>query len=197
MRPTFGHKFGTTSIAEQRLASLKRALLRMDRSFSPERAAEALANSHNGRQFLIRVIRSKEPPEVRRAAAYGFVYGELQSSEFNALLGVFVNANEESAVRGQIAEALGPRINFSRRNRLRRRDWIARSAFVRGLDDPSPEVRFWSIFALARPGNEWVIPKLESMTSDRTPVPGFWTLGQEASWAIHWINGEDLDPHSL
>jgi hypothetical protein len=84
---------------------------------------------------------------------------------------------------------------------VRRRDALAREAFLRGLDDPEPEVRFWSIFALAKPDNDWLIPKLESMTGDPAPLPGMWTVGQEARWAIRWIRREGdmlerVDPRS-
>lgn len=104
-------------------------------------------------------------------------------------------------MRGQAAEPLGPRVRYdARAGALRRRDVLARSAFLRGLDDPAPEVRFWSIFALAHRGNDWAIAKLETMTSDSALVPKMrTTVGQEARWAINWILGRDpdLDPSSL
>jgi hypothetical protein len=115
------------------------------------------------------------------------------------LLKIFEDPREDRGIRGQAAEALGPRVG--RRvpaGKMLRRDARARVAFVRGLEAPEPEVRFWSIFALASPWNEWVIPKLESMTGDDAGIPGMWTVGQEARWAIRWIRGQgDLDPRSL
>jgi len=63
---------------------------------------------------------------------------------------------------------------------------------------PPPEVRLWSIFALANPGNEWLVAKLETMTSDPALVPGMYTVGQEARWAIRWIRGDaHIDPEEL
>jgi hypothetical protein len=97
-------------------------------------------------------------------------------------------------VRGQAAEALAGRINYDHGRRpVRSRDLRARAAFERGLSDPAPEVRLWSIFALAQQGNEWVIPKLELMRHDTALVPRMWTVGQEASWAIDWIRERNLD----
>jgi len=140
------------------------------------------------------------PPATRRAAVYGFAWArDLRPEDFNRLLKIFEDPREDPGIRGQAAEALGPRVG--RRvpaGKMRRRDALARVAFVRGLEAPEPEVRFWSIFALASPWNEWVIPKLESMTSDDAGIPGMWTVGQEARWAIRWIRGQgDLDPRSL
>ncbi len=61
------------------------------------------------------------------------------------------------------------------------------------LDDSEPEVRFWSIFALAAPENVDLLRRLKRLTRDSTPVPGWWTVGQEARWAMNWIRGKDLD----
>jgi hypothetical protein len=59
-------------------------------------------------------------------------------------------------------------------------------------------VRLWSIFALANPENEWLVSRLESMTSDPALVPGMYTVGQEARWAIRRIRGDpDVDPEDL
>jgi HEAT repeat protein len=136
---------------------------------------------------------------MRRAAVYGFLSVKgIRPEDFNRLLRIFQDPREDPSVRGQAAEAVGSRVDYrARPGRMRRRDAVARTAFLSGLADPEPEVRFWSIFALAQFGNDWVIPKLESMTTDEAPVPGMWTVGQEARWAIRWIRGEaDLDPRS-
>ncbi|HET9155167.1 MAG TPA: hypothetical protein VFN91_00790, partial [Myxococcaceae bacterium] len=86
----------------------------------------------------------------------------------------------------------------SKPGRAHQLDQLARDALVRGLDDQEPEVRFWSIYALASPENAWVLPKLESMLGDRALVPGWWTVGQEVGWAIRWIRREgDVDPRTL
>ena len=73
------------------------------------------------------------------------------------------------------------------------------AAFVRGLDDPAPEVRLWSIYALAHPENVWLLSKLETMVNDQATVPGMWTVRQEALWAIRWIRqtDPDCDPRTL
>jgi hypothetical protein len=191
-------RFLPVQLDEQRFAGLERVLRGADPQLAPERAAEVLATCRKGRALLLQLIGSREPPRLRQSAAYGFVFGPLDASEFNFLLRRFDDTTEDPGVRGQIAEAIGPRVVFNdQARRKRRRDWVARAAFQRGLDDPSPVVRFWSIFALARRGNGWAIPKLETMRKDLSFIPGMWTVGQEAGWAIHWIRGQEVDPHTL
>lgn len=184
----------------RQFAALERAFRGADPVVSPEWAAEALSKSRNGRRLLIETIESKGPSNLRRAAIYGFVFGNIKPAEFSLLLRVFQDPNEEPSVRGQAAEALGPRVRYpGQAGIVRRRDVLARSAFLRGLEDPEPEVRFWSVFALARPGRKSIIHKLEGMTNDPALVQGMWTVGQEARWAINWILGRDVDrdPASL
>jgi len=186
--------------SKDEIERLRQALHGENAQLSPEWAADALSRSREGRRVLRAALGSGVPPATRRAAVYGFAWArDLRPEDFNRLLKIFEDPREDPGIRGQAAEALGPRVG--RRvpaGKMRRRDALARVAFVRGLEAPEPEVRFWSIFALASPWNEWVIPKLESMTSDDAGIPGMWTVGQEARWAIRWIRGQDdLDPRSL
>jgi HEAT repeat protein len=179
---------------------LRQALHGDDAELPPEWAADALSRSREGRSVLREALGVGVAATTRRAAVYGFVWArKIRPEDFNRLLRIFEDRREDPGIRGQAAEALGPRVGRRMQpGKMRRRDALARSAFLRGLEDPEPEVRFWSIFALASPWNGWVIPKLESMTNDDSAIPGMWTVGQEARWAIHWIGGRgDLDPRSL
>ena len=176
------------------LVTLERALRGGDPKLSPEWAAEALRKSTAGARRLTEIIRSSEPSRIRRAAVYGFVFGKATQAELELLLSIFADADEDPNVRGQAAEALGPRIAASQqRARASKLAALASAAFVRGLEDPAPVVRFWSIFALAQPGNDWAIAKLARLKKDKTLVPGLWRISQEAAWAISWIRGEDID----
>jgi hypothetical protein len=186
--------------SKDEIESLRQALHGKNSKLSPEWAADALSKSREGRTVLREALGSGMLAATRRAAVYGFMWvEELRPEDFNRLLRIFEDPRQEPTIRGQAAEALGPRVGrHVQPGKMRRRDALARVAFVRGLEDPEPVVRFWSIFALASPWNEWVIPKLESMTSDDAAIPGMWTIGQEARWAIRWIRGQgDLDPRSL
>ena len=66
-------------------------------------------------------------------------------------------------------------------------------SLVHGLDDPSPEVRFWSIYALVRLRERKIIPKLQHIAANDTAVcPGMWTLRQEALWGLLKFEGVDV-----
>jgi HEAT repeat protein len=123
----------------------------------------------------------------------------MRPEDFNRLLRIYQDSREAPEIRGQAAEALTGRVDYRESpGRMRRRDALARQAFLRGLDDPEAEVRLWSIFALANRENGWLVSRLESMTSDAALVPGMYTVGQEARWAIRWIRGEEhIDPEEL
>jgi HEAT repeat protein len=147
-------------------------------------------------------LASELPARTRRAAVYGFVWVHRPTAaDVKRLLRIHQDPTESPDIRGQAAEALGPSVVArGKAGRVRQNDArsLARDALLRGLDDPEPEVRFWSIFALASPENEWLLPKLESMVGDRALVPGWWTVGREAGWAIRWMRREgDVDPRSL
>lgn len=188
------HRLGWAPIDSHRFAQLERALHGSDPELVPQRAAEALAKSREGTKLLAKIVASAESTALRAAAVYGFVWGNLHSPQFCLLLRVFEDSREHPSVRGQAAEAIGPRLHrLGKRRRHHLRYVRALLALVRGLDDPSPEVRLWSIYALADPENEWLIPKLTAMTTDKAHVPGMWTVRQEALWAISWISAQDLD----
>jgi hypothetical protein len=59
------------------------------------------------------------------------------------------------------------------------------------LYDPVPEVRFWCAFALAsisrRDDVRRAIPRLRELLPDAARIDGFWTVGEEAAWAIMTI----------
>jgi hypothetical protein len=185
---------GLAEVSKKSFAALELALRGHDPALSPEWAADALRKSQRGRRLLVDIIRGKGAPDLRRAAVYGFVFGPATPGELDLLVGTFADPGEDPRIRAQAAEALAARIVFeSRTDKISKRDAVARAALVRGLDDPAPLVRFWSIFALAQPGNDWVLEKLAMMKRDKTLIPGMWTIGQEAAWAISWIRGENLD----
>lgn len=171
-------------------ARLKRALTGDVPGVSLEWAAEGLRRSSKGLTLLIETIDSSAPVNVRRAAVYGPM-SETSARSYKILLRVFSDEAEDPSVRAQAAEGLAGRVVFDARVRRRRIDVDAQAALLRGLDDASPAVRFWSAFALAKPGNVGALQKLSRLKRDRTLIPGWWTIGQEATWAVSVIRGED------
>jgi HEAT repeat protein len=87
---------------------------------------------------------------------------------------VLRDSREDAQLRGHAAEALAYLGN--------RR---AAPALITTLDDPSPEVRLWSAFALGELGDRRAVAPLERLAAtDVTPVPGWWTVGEEAREAL-------------
>jgi HEAT repeat protein len=96
-----------------------------------------------------------------------------------ALLRILRDLDEEPALRGEAAEALG---NLKARGR----EVVA--ALVTSLDDPSPDVRFFSAFALGVVGTRAVLPELEKVAAADEGVAEPWgSVAVEAKTAIDAI----------
>ena len=66
--------------------------------------------------------------------------------------------------------------------------WEAIPDLIAGLRDASPEVRFWCAYAVGFLRTMDALPDLEHLAAtDRTKVPGWWTIAREARWAIKQI----------
>jgi HEAT repeat protein len=110
---------------------------------------------------------------VRQLAAQSL--GALGSPKaIRALRGVLTDQSQDPSLRGATAEALGASFAFDSTPEL----------IVR-LRDRSPEVRFWSAYALGFMRAESALPELERLSSgDDAEVPGWWSVSKEAAWAI-------------
>jgi len=181
------------------IATLARALRGASSTISPEWAADALARKRLGIEILGRAIRGRKP--FRRAALYGFVWVKaFKSRDLERIVEILKDQTEDAKVRGQAAEALSGHLRRDQRSRRAQQGHErARAALVAALDDPEPEVRLWSIFALASPENADLLPLLEKLAKDPAQVPGWWTVGQEARWAMNQIRKRSvhLDPSDL
>jgi HEAT repeat protein len=105
-----------------------------------------------------------------QAAAYYLREG-TNTQAIPALISVVGDPNRPARVRAEAAESLGclgdPR---------------AIPVLLFALEDESPELRFWAVFALGRFGktDDRVAPGLQSVLTDRGVAPGWWSVGQEA-----------------
>jgi HEAT repeat protein len=131
-------------------------------------------------QRLVEVLRDSADSNKRSASAYALGLSGDRSA-IPALLDAFRNAAEDPGERGQAAEALA---------RLDAVETLP--VLLKGLHDPSVEVRFWSAAAVGSLGRPEVIPELESLLSDEEAPPGWHSVAEEASNAIRSIR----DRHS-
>ena len=143
------------------------------------------------RRRLARILRA-HPNELTRelaASALGF-RGDTRGAK--ALAEAYSDPSETINVRSSAAEGLGHLFDLD--ERARRYTPIV----LEGLNDPSPELRFWSCFALANFEDESAVPELEKLIGDASDVPGWWPVGEEAQWAIAQIRGDtDFEPPGM
>jgi hypothetical protein len=134
-----------------------------------------------------RLVEGRGRPEGRAAAAY--VLGFAGSDDAAAVLARRLGDPDEKAmVRAYAAEALG--------HLLQLRPVVAdvRLAVLAGLRDRQEDVRFWSAFAAASLDLQETRRELEQLRKDTTPVAGWWTVAQEAQWALRCLDGEENPP---
>lgn len=122
---------------------------------------------------LVQAMLSDPDSMVRQLAAQSL--GHLGSPKATrALRGVFTDQSQDPGLRAATAEALGASFVFDSTGEL-----------ICGLSDRSPEVRFWSAYALGFMRVESALPELERLASrDDAEVPGWWSVSKEAVWAI-------------
>jgi HEAT repeat protein len=127
--------------------------------------------------------------EGRRAAA-AYVLGFSGEPSSAPLLARILADREESAlVRAYAAEALG--------HLLQHEPVLAevRTAIRASLRDPAAEVRFWSAFAAGVLGLQESRPHLVHLAdTDGAEIEGWWSVAEEAEWALRVLNGEEDPP---
>jgi len=118
---------------------------------------------------IIRLAR-EAPQEDQRYCAIYCLGAIRQPATAAALLTIYQDQSQPPRVRGKAAEHLA--YQTPRHSRERQR-WIA--AFLAGLNDPAPEVRFWSLFGL----HHHPAPPPRAPASSRWPPP----TARSATWA--------------
>jgi len=128
---------------------------------------------------LIQVMRGDPDASVRMFAAHAL--GSLCGPKaVSALREVLANQGEEAKVRGEAAESLGGCFASE-----------AIPDLIAALKDQSPEVRFWSAYALGHMKAESALAALESLAaSDHALVPGWWSVAREAADSIEIIRSD-------
>jgi HEAT repeat protein len=137
---------------------------------------------------LQRLLQGNGSAEARGAAAYVLGFSG-QEDVAPSLAGVLADRDEDAAVRAYSAEALG--------HLLQHETVLAevRTAIRGGLRDPAPEVRFWSTFAAGVLGLQETRPYLVQLAdTDGAEIDGWWSVAEEAEWALRVLNGEEDPP---
>lgn len=133
-----------------------------------------------------RLLESRGHDAGRATAAYVLGFSGVTDVS-DVLARRLADTDESTVVRAHAAEALG--------HLLQHEPVLVdiRTAITLCLRDPEPEVRFWSIFAAGVLDLQESRPQLERLKEDEASVEGWWTVGQEAEWALRCLDGEE-DP---
>ena len=151
------------------------------------KASKRLSGDPSTTRRLLRVLEHQNRPEVRQGILYALAWHDSLAS-WEVAVRVVADPAEAPRVRVQAAEILA--YHFKKLWPGGARFESAAAASVSALNDPSPEVRNCAVFALGSTGHLPLLPALERMLSDNSPVPGW--IGTVASYAaeqIEWLRG--------
>lgn len=143
-------------------------------------AANALVRIGSKRAVasLVTLLRSSAPLPRRAAAAYALGYLGGQSG--NALDDVLGDRRQPASLRARCAEALGV---------MRWR--AALESLMSATYDPSPEVRFWSIYALGELGDPMARSTVAARLHDAEEVATLGSIGAEATRVLEWLDAHN------
>jgi HEAT repeat protein len=116
-----------------------------------EAAKELSAVTTDLASRLISLLNNSEQLDTRAAAAYVLGFGRFASAR-TALEQVLDNIEEEAFVRGHAAEALAY---------IQSPESV--DVLLKHLEDQSPGVTYWCMFALGQIGNARAVPLLEGL----------------------------------
>ena len=129
---------------------------------------------------LILMLKRGRKPFNRVAAAYAMQALKKTPKLIRALERTVANKSEHPRVRGEAAEALA---HGHRKE--------SHGVLLRGLTDPSKDVRFWCAFALGEMAEQRAIAGLKHLVAtDKRVVKGFHSVAKEAGDAIVNIRKE-------
>lgn len=153
-------------------------------------AATALAQEDDPKAVrAVERIFEKSGEEGPRAAA-AYVLGFSGDPDLApSLARVLADPEESVVVRAYAAEALG--------HLLQHEPVLAeaRTAIRVGLRDSAPEVRFWSVFAAGVLGLQETRAYIVHLAdTDGEEIEGWWSVAEEAEWALRVLNGEEDPP---
>ncbi|WNG31656.1 HEAT repeat domain-containing protein [Cystobacter fuscus] len=145
-------------------------------------AAKLLSADSSTTARLLELLPGEERVEVRHGILYALSWhGDVS-------LWDLMIRKEHPKVRGQAAECIS--YLFGKVETDSKEFEAAVDALQKALKDDSPEVRYCAANALGATRHLPLIPVLQGMLRDQTPVEGWMgSVGDEASRAIEWIKG--------
>ncbi|QRK13515.1 HEAT repeat domain-containing protein [Archangium violaceum] len=159
-------------------------------------AAKLLSADSSTTARLLELLPSEERVEVRHCILYALSWhGDV--SLLDLMVRILADQREHPKVRGQAAECIA--YLFDKVETDSKEFNAAVDALQEALRDDSPEVRYCAVHTLGATRHLPLIPVLQGMLRDQTPVEGWMgSVGDEASRAIEWImEGNSQRPDSI
>lgn len=139
---------------------------------------------------LLQILLNGKHTQQRTAAAYALSTFPWHHQLHTGFLEVLKNIEDSPTVRAQVAENLGSLYQFTDRQSRFYKEAV--NALIESLADKSPEVRFWSVFALGSMRERKALRALRKLAkSDKAVCPGWWAIKVEAKDAIQVIRGSE------
>ena len=130
---------------------------------------------------LLNVVNEGVGIHNKEAATYALSWIENRSPALAILIDILSSTQNHERIRGQAAEGIGL-IKPSRKFKLR---IDAENILLKTLKDSSPEVRFWSCYAVGELKMIKAVPILEELQEKDSGIcPGWWYVSEEAEDAI-------------
>ncbi|ALF52158.1 hypothetical protein ACX27_03700 [Nostoc piscinale CENA21] len=139
---------------------------------------------------LLSILSTSSDPIQRNSVVYALAFlsnCEVNQEVMSVLTEVAANTSEAAFIRAQALEGIGNKLSQDLPANLYQQ---AVNVIIQGLDDAEAEVRFWSCFAVGALNIQETLPKLQLLAqTDKTIVPGWWSVGEEAEDSITLMNG--------
>ncbi|ABF86579.1 PBS lyase HEAT repeat-like domain protein [Myxococcus xanthus DK 1622] len=148
-------------------------------------AATLLSGDPTTTGELLELLKVENRAEPRQGILHALSWhGDLRT--WGLMVRILADDNEDPKVRGQAAEGLAYMFDLVKADSPEFE--LAVKTLLEALSDPSLEVRYNAIFAIGATKHPPLIPALEALLGDSTPVPGWGdTIGRKAADAIEWL----------
>lgn len=148
-------------------------------------AAKLLSGDRTTTDRLLALLDGEGRADSRQGILHALSWhGDLRT--WGLMVRILADDREAPKVRGQAAEGLAYMFDLVKADSPEFE--LAVKTLLEALTDPSLEVRYNAIFAIGATRHLPLIPALEALLGDSTPVPGWGdTIGRKAADAIEWL----------
>ncbi|MFY1830949.1 HEAT repeat domain-containing protein [Myxococcus fulvus] len=154
---------------EQRDAALADILASERERIIP--AANLLSSDPSTLPRLLELLALERRADNRQGMLFALSWHGDPDALWDLMIRVLSDPTEGEKVRGQASEGLA--YMFSEVEVGSSRFEAGVQALLAALKDSSPEVRYCALFALGATAHPPLIPAMEAMLADKTPVPGW------------------------